>query len=225
MSFFFREKNMIKLILPLLLAFGFTVLLRTELNRTKERVLPPPVGMEHYSFGFSENLSDLLWLQFIQNSYVCDKEEACSKNWGYLVLLQASKLTPRFRSLYSLGAANLSILLDDDYGAKTVFDQGLKYFPEDWEINYRAGYHYLLELEQPARAADLFDMASRHGAPMWTRSLSAQLYSRTGRLQVSEQILKDMMQYQMGEEWDEALGARLKEVQKKMAEQRKNEMQ
>lgn len=211
---------MFKSLIPLIPAFALTCLLRAELKHTDEKILPPPSGMEHYTFGFDETMSDLLWLRFIQDAYVCAENDQCSEKWGYQMLNQASILAPRFRSLYTFGASNVSVILDDDDGAKVLYDRGLLYFPNDWEVNYRAGYHYLVELDEPARAAELFNVASQNGAPFWTRSLSARLYDRIGQLEVSERLLKEMKEYSLDEEWEKAINDRLKDVQKKMAEQR-----
>ncbi len=216
----FQKQKLFKYFLLLAVAFTFASVLKGMLQRVEERVLPPPGGMEYYSFGFEETLSDLLWLNFIQNSYECTQKKICVHDWGYRTLKQATLLAPKFRSLYSLGASNLSILADDDRGAKEIFDRGLAEYPNDWEINYRAGYHYLLELDNPERAAQLFDQAARYGAPLWTRSLSANLYSRVGQLETSERILKDMLNYEMGEEWEHALKTRLEEVQTRLRTQK-----
>lgn len=213
-------KKFFKYSLCLLVAFASASFLKGLLQDSDQRVLPPPEGMEYYSFGFGETLSDLLWLNFIQNSYECTQKKVCVQDWGYRTLKQASTLAPKFKSLYRLGASNLSILADDDEGAKEIFDRGLAQYPDDWEINYRAGYHYLIELDQPERAAVLFDRAAQFGAPIWTRSLSANLYSRVGQLETSERILKDMLGYQMGPEWDRALKVRLEEVQTQLRTQR-----
>lgn len=217
MSFFYQKmksnSKLIQYLCILLISFVVASTLKGLLQRAEERLSPPPEGMEHYSFGFEETLSDLLWLNFIQNSYECTQKKICRQDWGYKTLKQASALAPKFRSLYSLGATQLSILVDDDLGAKEIFDQGLLYFPDDWEINYRAGYHYLLELDNPARAAELFNQAAQYGAPLWTRSLSANLYSRVGQLEASERILKEMLEYDLGDEWNEALKMRLENVQ------------
>ncbi len=187
-----------------------------DLFETKNvKILPPPQGMEFAHFGFNESISDLLWLGYIQNLWNCHKDKTCHKNWGFRVLDEASILAPKFKSLYTYGATGLSVLLDDDYGAKVIFDRGLTEYPSDWVINYRAGYHYLIELNDDQRAAYLFDQAGDFGAPLWTKSLAAKLYERSGQLEVSEQVLESMIQSSPDNSWKESLEIRLKGLRQK----------
>ncbi len=208
-------------IISLSVAFSITLILRYNLNKTEERILPPPNGMEYIHMGFNETISDILWLNYIQNLWNCHKEGRCHKNWGYRVLDEATVLTPRFKSLYTHGATGLSVLLDDDYGAKIIYDRGLLEYPKDWVLNYRAGYHYLIELNEDERAASLFDAAGDYGAPIWTKSLAAKLYERSGNLEVSEFVLQSMIASSPDNAWTDSLKKRLTELrQKKLSEKK-----
>ncbi len=100
-------------------------------------------------------------------------------------------------------------MLDDDYGAKVIFDRGLEAYPDDWVINYRAGYHYLIELGEDQRAADLLNQAADNGAPFWTKSLAARLYERSGSFEVSEALIASMIASTTSIEWKRSLNERL----------------
>lgn len=190
-------------------------MLKQFISKQDEKVLPPPEGMAYAHFGFNEVMADLLWLRYIQDSWNCYSKKLCYKDWGYKMLDQSSQLAPKFKSLYIWGATSLSILLDDDYGAKEIFDRGLENYPNDWLLNYRAGYHYLIELNDNENAARLLTTSSEHGAPFWTKSLAARLYERSGKLEVSEKLIESMIFTTSSEEWKSSLKLRLAEIQKK----------
>jgi hypothetical protein len=210
------RSNFLTLIL-LIAAFGLTLIIRMNLVSRDERVLPPPQGMEYTHFGFNEVISDFLWLSYIQQVWNCHQSKQCYQNWGFRVLDEASTLAPKFKSLYIYGATGLSILLDDDYGAKEIFDRGLVNYPDDWVLNYRAGYHYLIELGDEETAARLLNIAGDNGAQFWTKSLSARLYERSGNLDLSEEMIQTMILSSSSDEWIKSLNDRLFEIQRKKA--------
>lgn len=199
-------------VMAILFSALFTYLLRVNIQSQSTKILPPPQGMEYAHFGFNESISDLLWLGYVQNLWNCHQDKTCHKNWGFRVLDEASVLAPKFKALYTHGATGLSVLLDDDYGAKVIYDRGLSEYPDDWVLNYRAGYHYLIELQDDNKAASLFNTAGDHGAPLWTKSLAAKLYERTGQFEVSEFVLESMIASSPDNSWTESLKNRLKEL-------------
>jgi hypothetical protein len=67
----------------------------------------------------------------------------------------------------------------------------MKTFPTDWTLFYRAGYHYLYEVKDCKRAAEIFIAAGKIGAPFWVSSLASKLYSRTGQLDIAASALQD----------------------------------
>lgn len=198
-----------------MIGLGLSLSIKMKLSFKDNRILPPPQGLEFVHFGFNDIFSDVLWLGFVQEAWNCQQSNLCHKNWGYRVLDETTLLAPKFKSPYTYGATILSVLIDDDYGAKVIFDRGLESFPNDWVLNYRAGYHYLIELEDPKKAADLFTKAGDNGAPFWTKSLAARLYERVGDLNVSEFVIQSMIDSSSDSYMQEGLKARLLEIQKK----------
>ena len=55
-------------------------------RKISEQFIPPPKNLKHYTFGYNENISDSLWLRFIQNADECGKDkvkkEAFNKEFG-----------------------------------------------------------------------------------------------------------------------------------------------
>lgn len=178
---------------------------------------PPPERIELFSFGFKESLADSLWLRWIQDGDACqtyasgnlatDKTDAgdgkstdeefhnprhrvCDNSWSFKMLDGVTKLAPRFRMPYFAGTMTLAVLVEDYAGATTIFDRAIEQFPDDWEILYRAGYHYLFDLKNMAKAGSLMKRAADHGGPYWIRFLAARLYSRAGQATLGIQTLE-----------------------------------
>ena len=131
-------------------------------------------------------------------------EKICVKGWAFQLLDAVTELAPRFRMAYSAGATSLSVLNNDYWGAKIIFDKGVQQFPNDWPILYRAAYHYLYEFRDLATAADLLRRAGENGAPIWVKSLAARLYTRTGQAILGLTLLKQYIQFiSKGEQRDQ----------------------
>lgn len=106
------------------------------------------------------------------------------------------ELAPRFHMVAATGPLVLSVIVDDIEGATLLFERALKAFPEDWEIKFRAAYHYMIELENKPRAAELFLQAAEQGAPEWTILLAAKLREQNGEKAVARFILQNFLERQ-----------------------------
>jgi hypothetical protein len=101
-----------------------------------------------------------------------------------------TKLDPLFKMPYLAGAIALSVMTEDYKGASVIFDRGLEVYPKDWNLAYRASYHYLFDLHDTERAAKLLIQAADNGGPYWTRLLAVRLYSKQGQLTLGLSILE-----------------------------------
>ena len=202
--------------------------------------IPPSKNIEHFSFGYNDFLSSLMWVRVVQDFHVCDQDSRtvkypalvnkvdplgevlerklpksrCEKGWVFQMLDVISELSPDFKAVYLDGATMLSILVDDRKGAKTIFDKGRKQYPEDWQILYRSAYHELFEMQNIELAAELMRRAGEHGAPQWVFSLSAKLLTRMGRAQFAKTILESVLQRDSGGKYRERLKKQLEAVDK-----------
>lgn len=158
--------------------------------------LAPPAGIEHFSFGYAEPMADLIWIRSLQDFGYCEKqiaENVCINNsWLYKMLEAITNLSPHFRMPYAAGALALTVITSDVEGATKIFEKGVKAFPQDWPIQYRAAYHYLYEVKDKKRAAELLIMAGKNGAPPWVFTLAGRLYSDSGETELAEQLLAEM---------------------------------
>ena len=195
-------------------------------------LIPPPEHIEHFSFGYNENVSDSLWLRVIQDIDYCDttrgsatemmkmrkdgqKPDFCHAElgWTYRLIDAITRLTPQFRMPYNHGATIMSVTVGDKEGARRIFERGLENFPTDWSLHYRAAYHYLYELQQPKRAADLLVLAGKNGAPQWVYALAAKTYTAEGQALLAKSVLQSVLDEDPDAKYAERLKERLREVE------------
>lgn len=98
------------------------------------------------SFGNKRLISNVLWIQTLMES---DHEKYFKKdygNWMYLRFLTIAAIDPRFYQNYLYGGMYLSVIKDDLLGAADIFERGLQVYPNDYDLNYYAGFNYFFEL-------------------------------------------------------------------------------
>lgn len=166
----------------------------------KASLIHPLPYMDKLSFGYQEVLADSMWIRSVQDLDYC--EEKISQNlcrnqgWLFQMLDTVTNLSPHFRLPYAAGALALTVIISDIDGATKLFEKGVRAFPNDWPILYRAAYHFLYEVKDKKRAAELLIQAGQNGAPSWVFSLAGRLYSDSGHLELAENLLREMEQSQ-----------------------------
>jgi len=164
----------------------------------KRYLMSPPPHLEYFSFGYQASLSVGLWVRAIQDFDYCERKTAktqCEGNsWLFHTLDTASRLSPDFKEIYTLGATALSILVSDVPGAAVIFERGVAIFPDHFNLVYRAGYHALLEEKDEAKAAKYFTQAAKiqgvEGGFLY--SLATRLYTDSGKREVALRLYEDM---------------------------------
>ncbi|WP_413288248.1 tetratricopeptide repeat protein [Bdellovibrio sp. HCB337] len=197
--------------------FSFFLVIYSQIYASKgllekpRDLLAPPAGIEHFTFGHKDVTADFFWVRAIQDFDYCDhqigKNLCVGKGWLYRMLNSITDLSPKFRMPYATGAIALSVMVSDVEGAARIFDKGVEQFPTDWKILYRAAYHYLYEVKDKKKAADLFVKAGRNGAPQWVFSLAGGLYNESNERAAAEAILQEMIKTEV----DPAIIKRLEE--------------
>ncbi|MCB9072716.1 MAG: hypothetical protein H6623_03775 [Bdellovibrionaceae bacterium] len=213
--------------------------------KVDKKFLRPPAAIKYFTFGYNDFLASVLWIRLVQNLEYCEegqytgdlyveptknkdridgilertiKPSKCNLGWVYSMTDVISDIQPHFKIAYDVGGLFLSVAVDDREGARRIFEKGLTQYPKDWQLNYMAGYHYLWEIQNPSRAAELFDKAAENGAPKWVTALSAALYSKTGRVQIAKTILQNALNYPMSEKEKERIKLRLEQAEKILKE-------
>lgn len=208
--------------------FSFLVLIFSQIYAGKgllekpRELLSPPAGIEHFTFGHRDVVADFFWLRAIQDFDYCDhlsENNNCQGNsWLFRMLDTVTELSPQFRMPYATGAVALSVMVSDIEGAAKIFDKGVREFPNDWPILYRAAYHALYELKDKKKAADLFMQAGRNGAPQWVFSLAGGLYNDANERVAAEAVLNEMIKSEQDPALIERLKQKLETIRLKPAE-------
>ena len=165
----------------------------------------PPTLIRHFSFGFPDLYADFLWIRLIQNVDFCNAQQGipkydghtsyqCEKGWSYKMTDTLTELVPRFLAPYLVSGSIMSVIMGDREGARKIYDKGIKRFPNNWKLFFNAGYHYLLEIQDREKGAELFLKAAQNGGPQWLYDLSATQYEESGKLLVARQILQELLQ-------------------------------
>ncbi len=184
------------------------------------RRFAPEKGVEHFALGYKDPLADSLWLRVLQHMSSCgDKphkrhtgpsvsqakdpvqflltrkhpKSQCRLGWVYQMIDRITDAAPKFRLAYIAGATSLSVLVEDREGAWRIFQKGLKEFPHDWQLEYRASYHALYEMGDAKDAAKLLIEAAQDGGPAWCYSLAAKIDTVEGEALLGRQVLLDAL--------------------------------
>lgn len=194
--------------------------LSSRLSRTGGRdLIAPPRGIEHFTFGFEEVMADTLWIRAIQDFDYCDhplnKQRCHDHSWLFQMLDTITDLSPHFRMPYVSGALALSVLISDIDGATRLFDKAVLAFPDDWHLLYIAAYHYLYEVKNSKKAADLLIRSARNGGPAWLNSLANRLYVDSGNRDLAEALLQDMIKSGQDPELIKRMQQKLESIKKK----------
>ncbi len=148
-------------------------------------------NLVHMTLGYNLLVADDLWIRLLQD---IDYKDGVSQGWVYHMLDAITLLDPRFKLAYVTGAVILSIIVHDKEGARLLFERAVTHFPNDWALAYRASYHYLYEIKDCKRSAELMIQAVRNGAPAWVAALSGRLYAKSGQYELARTVILDTME-------------------------------
>lgn len=236
------ERNL-SLYLGLIVSFAFACVLTVrsdQLLEFKPKVVPPK-ELNHFHFGFNLALANSLWLRALQADDFCESNREksffnaallledvlkakmtpsrCHMGWVYQMFDLITDLNPKFKWVYKMGGVQLSIGVDDREGARLIFEKGIALFPDDWQLLYRAAYHYIFEVQDAKRAGELLLMAAKHpDTPPVIHLLAARLASVTGKGEMAISILEEYIKTQKeGSEGYIRSKARIEELRKILA--------
>ena len=196
--------------------FGIVFFGGVKKQEKKPLYFAPPNVLQHFSLGYRDFLSNILWLRFMQDSDFCSFKQGipkygrgpkkyCEFGWSYKMVDAITELAPQFKSPYTFSALVLSIFTGDTKGAERILQKGLKQFPEDWRINFYAAYLYAKEIKKPELAALYAYRAAQNGGPFWLYSLAAKQYGEADYSILGESILKNLLKKPFPEHQKKAL--------------------
>jgi hypothetical protein len=98
------------------------------------------------AIGHRRMISDFVWIQTLLESDLDHYKNNDLNNWMYLRFNQISELDPLFYENYLYGGQLLAIIKDDLSGSEDLYKRGLKYFPDDYSLNYHSGFALYFEM-------------------------------------------------------------------------------
>lgn len=118
--------------------------------------------LKFFSLGNKRLFSSVLWIQTLLQSDEAHYKGKNYGNWMYLRFLTISSLDPLFYENYLWGGMYLSIVKDDVLAAARIFELGLDKYPEDYKLNYHAGFNYYAEMGEYEKALPLLKKIVNH---------------------------------------------------------------
>jgi hypothetical protein len=120
-----------------------------------------------FSIGNKKLISNALWIQTLLES---DEEKLSDKythSWMYHRFKTISALDPKFYENYLWGGMYLSIIKDDLEGAAEIYDLGLNYYPDDYNLNYNSGFNLYFEMDNYQAGLPRLEKIQNHPKAPW----------------------------------------------------------
>lgn len=144
------------------------------------------------SAGHKRLITDLLWIQTLIESDTEHYKKKDLNSWLFLRFNTISILDPRFYENYSYGGQFLAIVKDDLEGADVIYDKGLGFFPDDYPLNFQAGFMNYYEMGNFKKGyLYLSRVVDDPKAPTYLRSIISKIqYEVTGDLSETYKLVQ-----------------------------------
>ncbi len=100
--------------------------------------------------------------------------------WSYRMIDLATDLDPHNLEAYLFAGMGLVHSRDDVYRARPILDKGMRYFPDNWELPFWAGFDHYMIGDYPTASDYLWRAAHLPGAPTSFLSLLYASLTETG---------------------------------------------
>ncbi|MGI8555268.1 MAG: tetratricopeptide repeat protein [Pyrinomonadaceae bacterium] len=110
----------------------------------------------------------------------------------YPMLDTAATLDPQFMTVYLYGAAVLPAI--DNAQAIKLLEKGIAANPNDWRLYQNLGYIYWRAENYPKAAEIYAEGATKNGAPVWMKQMSANMQAQGGSRDFARTIYKQMFE-------------------------------
>jgi hypothetical protein len=124
------------------------------------------------SAGNKRLFSDLIWIQTLMESDLEHYKNKDLNNWLYLRFMSIQALDPNFYENYLYGGQFLAIIKDDLEGANILYSKGVEKFPEDYKLNFQAGFmNYFEKGDFPTALKYLSKIENHPKSPAFIKSI------------------------------------------------------
>jgi hypothetical protein len=158
---------------------------RLDLSKQDTAINIQTTFLQALSAGHKRLITDLLWVQTLLESDMEHYKGKDLNNWLYIRFNTISVLDPMFYQNYLYGGQFLNVVKDDLEGAKLIYEKGLTKYPDDYDLNFQAGFLYYFEAKEFQRGYELLSQIQNHSrAPRHLSSIVNKLrYHSTGDLE------------------------------------------
>lgn len=133
------------------------------------------------SAGNKRLLTDLIWVQTLIESDVEHYKKKDLNSWLFLRFNTIATLDPKFYENYLYGGQFLAIIKDDLSGADVLYDKGLKFYPDDYQLNFGQGFLNYYEMGNFEKGLIHLSRIKNHPrAPTFLPSIINKLKAQTG---------------------------------------------
>jgi hypothetical protein len=160
-----------------------------------------------FSLGNRRLFADLVWIQTLLESDLEHYSNRDLNNWLFLRFMTVQALDPNFYENYLYGGQFLAIIKDDLEGANVLYKKGIERFPEDFKLNFQAGFLNYFEIGDFKKALYyLSKIENNSQSPVYMKSIISKLkYSLSHDLEATFKLV--LLNYQTTK--DEKLKERL----------------
>lgn len=137
--------------------------------------------LTYMSAGNKRLLTDLLWVQTLIESDIEHYKKRDLNSWLFIRFNSIATLDPLFYENYFYGGQFLAIVKDDLEGANLIYRKGLKYYPDDYKLNYNVGFLNYYEMGNFKDGLPFLEkIVSYPEAPVFIRSIINKLKVASG---------------------------------------------
>jgi len=215
---------LLKVIFVLALLLSLFALSNPQLTPSRQnRFVIQSDILKHLVLGQRLLMADMFWIRLVQEiDFSETKGVVVNQGWTFHMLDAVTTLDPRYWMAYRAGLTVLSVLVQDVEGAKVLYERAIVSYPKDWPLHYRAAYHYLYEVKDCKRAADLLVKSGELGAPNWVSALAGRLYTHSGQKDLARTVLVDAIERFKGSDVEDRLRERLNSLESQTSQSHLN---
>jgi hypothetical protein len=133
-----------------------------------------------FSLGQRRLIADFFWIATLLESDLEHVKKDSQNSWMFLRFKTISELDPLFLKNYQFGGQYLNIIKNDLLGAEYIFRSGLKFYPDNYELLFNAGFLFAFEIRDFPKALSIYKKLSKFKtAPKYLPSLINKLKYKT----------------------------------------------
>ena len=174
--------------------------------------LPSGNYLKSAALGFDVLVADLIWSYTVVTfgeHFVTDQDYTGLYNSLDIITV----LDPLFNDAYHLGSIMLAMQAGQVDESLILLERGLKYYPDDWRLQFITGFNYIYYKKDDAKALKYFERAADlPGHPAYLPRLISNLYAKFGKIDLSLAFLEEAYEKFDKGEMRAEIAARIKEL-------------